>query len=38
MAIFLVAMATTTLILFLDGVFELTEAGISFPIFFWFSH
>ena len=34
MAIFLVAMATATLILFLDVVFELIEAGISFYIFF----
>ena len=30
MAIFLVAMATATLILFLDVVFELIEARISF--------
>ena len=37
MAISLVAMATATLILFLDVVFELTEARISFYIFFWFS-
>ena len=36
MAISLVAMATATLILFLDVVFELIEAGISFYIFFWF--
>ena len=37
MAISLVAMATATLILFLNVVFELTEARISFYIFFWFS-
>ena len=37
MAIFLVAIATATLILFLDVVFELIEARISFYIFFWFS-
>ena len=37
MGIFLVAMATATLILFLDVVFELIEASISFYIFFWFS-
>ena len=37
MAISIVAMATTTLILFLDVVFELIEARISFHIFFWFS-
>ena len=37
MAIFLVAMATDTLILFLDVVFELNEARISFYIFFRFS-
>ena len=37
MAISLVAMAAATLILFLDVVFELTEARISFYIFFWFS-
>ena len=37
MAISLVAMATATLILFLDEVCELTEARISFYIFFWFS-
>ena len=37
MGIFLVAMATATLILFLDIVFELIEASISFYIFFWFS-
>ena len=37
MAISLVAMATATLILFLDVVFELIEARISFYIFFWFS-
>ena len=30
-------MATATLILFLDVVFELIEAGISSYIFFWFS-
>ena len=36
MAISLVAMATATLILFLDVAFELIEAGISFYIFFWF--
>ena len=36
MAISLVAMATATLILFLDVVFELIEARISFYIFFWF--
>ena len=34
MAISLVAMATTTLILFLDVVFELIEARILFYIFF----
>ena len=33
MAISFVAMATATLILFLDVVFELTEARISFYIF-----
>ena len=33
----LVAMATTTLTLFLDVLFELIEAGIAFYIFFWFS-
>ena len=33
MAISLVAMATATLILFLDIVFELMEARISFYIF-----
>ena len=33
-AISLVAMATATLILFLDVVFELNEARISFYIFF----
>ena len=37
MAISLVAMATATLILFLDVVFELIEVRISFYIFFWFS-
>ena len=37
MAISLVAMATATLILFLDVVFELIEARISFYKFFWFS-
>ena len=37
MAISLVAMATATLILFLDVVFELIEARISFYLFFWFS-
>ena len=37
MAISLVAMVTATLILFLDVVFELIEARISFYIFFWFS-
>ena len=37
MTIALVAMATATLILFLDVVFELIEARISFYIFFWFS-
>ena len=36
-AISLVAMATATLILFLNVVFELIEARISFYIFFWFS-
>ena len=30
-------MAIATLILFLDVVFELIEARISFYIFFWFS-
>ena len=34
MVIFLVAMATATLILFLDVVFELIEAIISFYTFF----
>ena len=34
MTISLVAMATATLILFHDVVFELNEAGISFYIFF----
>ena len=37
MAISLIAMATATLILFLDVVFELIEAQIAFYIFFWFS-
>ena len=37
MAIYLVAVATATLTLFVDVVFELTEARISFYIFFWFS-
>ena len=37
MAISLFAMATATLILFLDEVFELIEARISFYIIFWFS-
>ena len=37
MDISLVAMATATLILFLDVVFELIEARTSFYIFFWFS-
>ena len=37
LAISLVAMATATLILFLDVVFVLLEARISFYIFFWFS-
>ena len=37
MAISFVAMAAATLILFLDVVFELIEARISFYIFFWFS-
>ena len=37
MTISLVAMATATLILFLDVVFELTEVRISFNIFFRFS-
>ena len=37
MAISPVAMETATLILFLDVVFELIEAIISFYIFFWFS-
>ena len=36
MAISLVAMATATLILFHDVVFELIEARISLNIFFWF--
>ena len=35
-AISVVAMATATLILFLDVVFELIEARISFYVFFWF--
>ena len=34
MAISLVAMATATLILFLDVAFEFIEARISFYIFF----
>ena len=38
MAISLVSMATATLILFLDIVFELIEARISFYIFTWFSY
>ena len=37
MAIFLVAMATATLIFFLDVVSELIEARTSFYILFWFS-
>ena len=37
MAISFVAMATSTLILFLDVVFGLIEERISFYIFFWFS-
>ena len=37
MTISLIAMATATLILFLDVVFELIEAQIAFYIFFWFS-
>ena len=37
MAISLVAMATATVILFLDVVFELIEVRTSFYIFFWFS-
>ena len=37
MAISFVAVATTTLILFFDVVFELIEARISFYIFFWLS-
>ena len=37
MAISLVAMAAATLILFLDVVFKLIEARISFYIFYWFS-
>ena len=37
MAISVVAMVTATLILFLDVVFELIEARISFYILFWFS-
>ena len=36
-AISLVALATATLFLFLNVVFELIEARISFYIFFWFS-
>ena len=35
LAISLVAMATATLILFLDVVLELIEARISFYMFFW---
>ena len=34
-AISVAAIATATLILFLDVVFELNEARISFYIFFW---
>ena len=37
MAISLVAMATATLISFLDVVFELSKARIWFYIVFWFS-
>ena len=37
MAIYLVAMATATLILFLDVIFELIEARILSYILFWFS-
>ena len=37
MAISLVVMTAATLILFLDVVFELIEAKISFYMFFWFS-
>ena len=37
MVISVVAMATATLILFFDVVFELIEARNSFYIFFWFS-
>ena len=37
MAISLVVMTTATLILFLDVVFDLIEAKISFYMFFWFS-
>ena len=37
MAISLVAIATATLILFLDVALELIEVRISFYIFFWFS-
>ena len=37
MAISLVAMATATLTLFLDVVFELIEARTLLYIFFWFS-
>ena len=37
MAVSLVALATATLILFLDAVFELIKARILFYIFFWFS-
>ena len=37
MAIYLVANATATLILFLDVIFELIEARILSYILFWFS-
>ena len=37
MAITFDVMATATLLLFLDVVFELIEARISFYIIFWFS-
>ena len=37
MAIFLVSMATATLTLFLDVVFELIESRILFYKFSWFS-
>ena len=37
MAISLVAIATATLILILDVIFEFIEARILFYIFFWFS-